>query len=168
MITLSKELTSVFFNTPADYAALKVAYREYAKVRRAEKALDRKAEYHNDRLDRISAAQNLVYLVLMGKDWRRAYRVPTNANKVANNAAVYWGLHKANGAIYTHNKAAIMAPFKEFVTPGAFEAVDYVLNVKPGSFNPDGTYAEGYEPYRDVTLEELAIKSGRVQTVASN
>ena len=70
MNTLSRQLTARFFSSSTtDYLAFR---RHWSKLVNSERKHELKAVHH------------LLYLVLSGKDWRKAFIFPTNANKMNN------------------------------------------------------------------------------------
>ena len=69
MNTLGKSITCRFFKTQAGYSELKTRWS--ATVASGEQ---------------LSAADHLLYLVLLGKDWRKGFMPASNAVKVENGA----------------------------------------------------------------------------------
>ncbi len=70
MNTLSRQLTARFFSSSTtDYLTFR---RQWSKLVNSERKHELKAVHH------------LLYLVLSGKDWRKAFTFPTNANKLKN------------------------------------------------------------------------------------
>jgi hypothetical protein len=168
MNTLPKAVTTLFFNTSEDYQNVRAAYRAHTAKRRAQKTLDRHEEYYNDFNDKVAAGQNLLYLILMGKDWRKAYTAPTNANKVANHAKSNWGFHQAYRALTnSHYQAAILEPFKDFVKPGTIGIVEKIIGCQMKWYDlPAITdLASQYEAYNDEPV--ALLKSGAVGNVTN-
>jgi len=71
MNTLSKEFTlGTFFNEdPENYVKLR---KQWSKM------------VNSDTKDQLTMAHHIIYLILIGKNWKKAVTLPTNKNKVAN------------------------------------------------------------------------------------
>jgi hypothetical protein len=65
-----------------------------------------------------TAAHHLLYLILLGRDWRTAFTPICNTRKVANGGFYNWGLYHALGILHSpRQEAALLAPFAGIVTP---------------------------------------------------
>jgi hypothetical protein len=68
----------------------------------------------------LAAAHHLLYLALMGKDWRRAFTPPSNPRKLQNGAFYDWELFRALGKIHNAMMTSdLLAPLDGIITPGA-------------------------------------------------
>lgn len=109
MNTLPRTVTAQFFTAPDHYIAL----REHWS------ALMRSPRRHE-----LSAAHHLLYLVLLGKDWRKAFTPTTNRRKLQNGAFVGWVLFHALWMLHSDlNAQKLLAPFEGRVTLQALHAV---------------------------------------------
>ncbi len=109
MNTLSRADTAQFFPQPSDYSALQ---RHWSTLLRS------------DRKHALTAAHHLVYLGLLGRDWRKAFTPLSNPRKLANGGFWGWALFRAVGQV--HNLAAeadLVAPFDGLVTPAMLAAL---------------------------------------------
>ena len=100
MNTLSRQYTSKFFSSAADYVAFRA---QWSKLINSEHKQELKAVHH------------LIYLVLCGKDWRKAFPFPTNHNKIDNGyqPELYRALLQFHS---TYLEQKIIAPFGGLVT----------------------------------------------------
>jgi len=79
MNTLSKAITATFFVNESGYQEIERIWKE--NLRNGGKP---------------TAGQHLAYMILRGKNWRKAFTPITNTKKLANGAMPYnWGLYKA-------------------------------------------------------------------------
>lgn len=108
MNTLSKSITSNFFQSAEDYGKLKVKWSE---LMNSEAKHTLGPEFH------------LLYLVLMGKDWRKAFWFPTNQNKLNNGykPMIYTAIER----LYNHWK--ILPVFDGIITKDALEEVVRII-----------------------------------------
>jgi hypothetical protein len=73
---------------------------------------------NSDRRHELTAAHHLLYLALCGKDWRTAFRPPTNQRKLDNGGYYNWGLFPALRTVqYSQDEDALLGPFAGCVTP---------------------------------------------------
>lgn len=125
MNTLSKAITAQFFATPDQYHALRAAWAAYTK----------------DPEHTETATHHLLYLALLGKDWRKAFTPITNPTKRANGNFDAWPLFHAMSlfrstrlrnsqptpphlrAYQETREAAMLAPFGGLVSSAALYAV---------------------------------------------
>jgi len=102
MHTLSRAITAQFFANPSAYAALRAHWRVLMT---------------SDRRHTLAAEHHLLYLALIGKDWRTGFTPITNPRKLANGAFVSWSPFRALGALHSPwHEPALLAPFDERVT----------------------------------------------------
>lgn len=69
MNTLSPQYTRKFFSSASDYIVFR---QHWSKL------------INSGRKHELKAVHHLIYLVLCGKDWRKAFTFPTNHNKLNN------------------------------------------------------------------------------------
>ena len=103
MKTLSRAITARFFPHPDSYNALRQGWSDLI---------------NSDSKHELYAAHHLLYLALMGKDWRKAFTPPTNQRKLDNGAFWSWGMFRALETIHQKYKEdELLAPFVGSVTP---------------------------------------------------
>lgn len=103
MNTLSRVITAHLFTSPDEYAALKA---HWSLLVNSERKHDLGPEHH------------LLYLMLMGKDWRHAFAPITNRRKLDNGGFEAWGLKQAYSQVTSrYRQSHVLAPFDELVTP---------------------------------------------------
>lgn len=113
MNTLPPSLTTQIFGNSETYSALRSRWSSLMQS--------------NQKHD-LSAAHHLLYLALLGKDWRRAFTPPSNPRKLRNGAFYAWGLFRALGKI--HNSMTtpdLLSPFDGIVTPNALQRIRELL-----------------------------------------
>ncbi len=137
MNTLSRAITARFFPNVESYEALR---RQWSAVVQSERS-ERKHE--------LTAAHHLLYLVLRGKDWRKAFTPLTNRRKLDNGAFVAWGLFRALGTLqFGRDVESLLAPFGGLVTPEMLAQVRAVLpqEVNAYHYRPEA-FALGAFPF---------------------
>jgi hypothetical protein len=80
MNTLSRAITARFFPNPDSYNALRKHWSDLI---------------NSERKHELTATHHLLYLALMGKDWRKAFTPPSNPRKLDNGAFLGWKLFPA-------------------------------------------------------------------------
>jgi len=105
MKTLSKDITSEFFESADDYIALERRWRELMNDRELRKQL--------------RCSHHLLYAMLRGKDWRKALTPPTNATKLVNGALVSWVGRAAYWSVRQGDVDCLISPFGGTVTGSA-------------------------------------------------
>jgi hypothetical protein len=66
----------------------------------------------------LKAVHHLLYLALLGKDWRKGFTCVSNGRKLDNGAFYGWALFKALAALHMpSHEAEILAPFDGIVPP---------------------------------------------------
>jgi hypothetical protein len=102
MHTLPRAVTAQFFTNPSAYAALRAHWRTLMT---------------SDRRHTLAAEHHLLYLALIGKDWRTGFTPITNPRKLANGAFVSWSPFRALSALHSPwHESALLAPFDGHVT----------------------------------------------------
>lgn len=103
MNTLPRALTAHVLSDQSTYLALRRRWRD----------LMRSPDRHE-----LKAAHHLLYLALIGKDWRKSFTCPTNTRRLENGAFYGWKLFRALSALHlSAGEAALLAPFDGIVTP---------------------------------------------------
>ena len=122
MNTLSRAITAQIFNDSNTYTALRKHWR---------------ALMNSDRRSELSASHHILYLALLGKDWRKGFTPVTNQRKLANGAFYQWGLFRALALFHSKwHEAWLLAPFDGLVTPEMLHAVrKFVPKVVPHMYN---------------------------------
>jgi hypothetical protein len=102
MHTLPRATTAQFFANPSAYAALRAHWRVLMT---------------SDRRHTLAAEHHLLYLALIGKDWRTGFTPITNPRKLANGAFVSWSPFRALSALHSPwHEPWLLAPFDGHVT----------------------------------------------------
>jgi len=113
MNTLSRAITARFFPTPDSYNALRKHWSDLI---------------NSERRSELTAAHHLLYLALMGKDWRKAFTPITNQRKLDNGAFWDWELFRA--IFKLHNKYSedeLLALFDGLITTDMLAELRQVL-----------------------------------------
>lgn len=100
MNTLPKQHASVFFATHDDYLNFR---RHWSQL------------VNSERRHELKAAHHLLYLVLTGRDWRKAFTFPSSPNKLNNGYTpeLYQALDLLGS---TYRERQLLAPFDGLVT----------------------------------------------------
>ena len=102
MQTLPRAITAQFFADPSAYAALRTHWR---------------ALMTSDHRHTLAAEHHLLYLALVGKDWRTGFTPITNPRKLANGAFVNWSPFRALSRLHSPwHESVLLAPFDGYVT----------------------------------------------------
>ena len=102
MHTLPRAVTAQFFVDPSAYAALRAHWRTLMT---------------SDRRHTLAAEHHLLYLVLIGKDWRTGFTPITNPCKLANGAFMGWSPFRALSVLHSPwHEQSLLAPFNGHVT----------------------------------------------------
>ena len=145
MNSLSRAITARFFSTPAEYCTLRQHWS----------GLMNSARRHE-----LTTSHHVLYLALLGKDWRKAFTSITNPRKLANGAFVGWSLFSSARTLHSVLcNEYLLAPFDGLVTVQMLSAVRQYLpaprswDYRPedfvrGSF-PLDAYLEPVESVRD-------------------
>lgn len=103
MNTLNRAHTALVFPQPDSYQQLRQHWSQ----------LVNSEEKHE-----LAAAHHLLYLVLLGKDWRKGFTPPTNARQLANGAFYNWAMFKALALFHSsHHQTWLLEPFAGLITP---------------------------------------------------
>lgn len=137
MNTLSKALTSRVLIDPTVYVRLR---QQWSVMMCASPQPPLGPEHH------------LLYLALIGKDWRKAFTPVTNTRKLANGGFRNWGLMHAIRRVRFDLPRGLLAPFGGIVTPPMLENVRLVLaNKKVWGSKPE-EYVNGNFPFEAYAL----------------
>lgn len=133
MNTLSQAITARFFPNPDSYNAFRKHWS---------------ALINSERRHELSAAHHLLYLALIGKDWRKAFTPPTNPRKLANGAYWGWSMFRALQSIQLKFKEEeMLAPFDGLVTPSILQGIqDRLPKVSAYTYQP-ADFTNGSFPF---------------------
>ena len=123
MNTLNRELTAQLLGNPTAYTALRSHWS---------------ALVTSERKHSLTAAHHLIYLALIGKDWRKAFTPVVNARKLINGGHYNWGLFDAVHALQFALATDLLAPFDGLLTLAHLFALR--------TFIPTFTNLYNYEP----------------------
>ena len=150
MNTLSRAITARFFAEPENYDALKTGWQ----------SLQNSPQRHE-----LEAAHHLLYLILRGKDWRKAFTPITRVSKLENGAFSNWGLFNALYALHSkQSQADLLAPFAGLVTPEMLQvARQLVLPVNASAYQPQdfipGSFP--FEAYKNIVPAQANVAQGQ-------
>jgi len=139
MNTLPRAITARFFPNSDSYYALRAHWSSLM---------------NSERRHELTAAHHLLYLALLGKDWRKAFTPPANPRKLANGAFSGWVMFMA---LYKqHSKfceSELLAPFDGLITPPILEELRSVLvqyaNVSGFQSHPFTGNSFPFEAYKE-------------------
>jgi hypothetical protein len=131
MNTLPRAITAQIFTSTESYAALR---RHWSALMRS------------DLRRELSAAHHLVYLALLGKDWRRSFTPVANRRKLDNGAFHGWSLFRALWSLHSQaDEPWLLAPFEGLVTPAMLQVVrGLVAPRNPYAYRPEGFVAGSF------------------------
>lgn len=102
MNTLNKAQTALLFPQPELYQQLR---QHWSQLMNSERKHD------------LAAAHHLLYLALLGKDWRQGFTAPSNPRKLANGAYYGWAMFKSLTLFHSkHHETWLLSPFDGLVT----------------------------------------------------
>src|SRR5262249_8055526 len=134
---LSRALTAQVLDDPNLYQNLR---RHWSELLRS----PRKHE--------LTASHHLLYLALLGKDWRKGFTPATNRRKLDNGAFQGWKLFRAiHGLHSTSCEADLLAPFDGLVAPAVVQRLRQIIpiqsayNYRPEQFDKDSYPFEAYK-----------------------
>jgi hypothetical protein len=115
---------------------------------------------NSDRKHELSAAHHLLYLALLGKDWRRGFSPVTNRRKLENGAFQGWMLFRALTILHLKfHEAHLLAPFDGIVTPEMLAKVRSVIPPhQPYSYHRE-QFEAGRFPFEAYTLPDTLASS---------
>ena len=113
MNTLSRAITARFFPNPDSYNALRKRWSDLI---------------NSERRHELTTAYHLLYLALIGKDWRKAFTPPTNQRKLANGAFLGWRMLRALATIQLKfQEQELLTLFEGLITPQMLEEMRNLL-----------------------------------------
>jgi hypothetical protein len=123
MNTLSRAITARFFPDSSSYNALRKHWSDLIR---------------SERRHELKAAHHLLYLAVMGRDWRKGFTPPTNQRKLANGAFQGWNMFRAlNSLHFKFNEDELLQPFEGLITPAMLgELRKHLPNASAYSFKP--------------------------------
>ena len=150
MNTLSRATTAHIFGHPQSYIRLQAHWSQLMS---------------SERRHELSASHHLLYLALMGKDWRKAFTPPSNPTKLANGAMHDWKLLPAIATIHSDFlQDDLLAPFEGYVTPEMVQTLRQLLpKFWTRAIDPE-MYQNGAFPvdaYRDVELSAVDVNAAK-------
>jgi hypothetical protein len=147
MNTLSRALTARFFPSPDLYNALRKKWSDLIN-----------SEHRHE----LSAAHHLLYLALMGKDWRKAFTPLTNQRKLDNGAFWSWQMFGALHAIHSKYKEDdLVLQFDGLITPQMLEELRILLPVTSAYAHKPSDFANRtfpFDAYSEKKNEIIQIK----------
>ncbi len=133
MNTLSRAITARFFPNPDSYNAFRKHWS---------------ALINSERKHELSAAHHLLYLALIGKDWRKAFTPPTNQRKLDNGAFLGWKMFQALYRIrIRYKEEELLAPFGGLITPQMLNELRNFLPWVTGYGYKPSDFANGSFPF---------------------
>jgi len=139
MNTLPRAITALAFADPEHYQNLR---RHWSELMRS----SRKHE--------LTAAHHLLYLALLGKDWRRAFAPITNRRKLDNGAFYGWAMFKAIEMLQRHScEADLTAPFDGLVTQPMLQQIRQLVAFRQKYHYRPEHFADGF-PFEAYSLPE--------------
>lgn len=144
MNTLSRAITARFFPNPDSYNALRKHWSSLINSKRKHE---------------LTAAHHLLYLALLGKDWRKAFTPPTNRRKLANGAFLGWRMLRALATIQLNFKEdELLALFEGLITSQMLDDLRRLLPTSnPYTYKP-ADFANGAFPF-DAYSEKNAVNT---------
>ena len=142
MNTLSRAITVRILNGPENYHMLRKHWRMLV---------------NSERKHELSTAHHVLYLMLIGKDWRKAFTPPTNRRKLENGAFQGWILFRVlNRLQMKAYEAELLAPFEDIVTSEMLQAHRGLLpRLNPYSYRPD-QFGNGTFPFDAYVLPTMS------------
>jgi hypothetical protein len=110
---------------------------------------------NSERKHDLSAAQHLLYLALMGKDWRKSFTPPSNRRKLDNGAFEGWMMFRVLRLLHSRfAEDQLLAPFDGLVTPAMLDNLRKLIpKANPYSYRIE-QFAAGAFPFEAyITLE---------------
>ena len=142
MNTLPRAITAHVLTGPDHYLSLR---RHWGKL------------MSSTRKHELTAAHHLLYLALLGKDWRTGFTCVTNPRKLENGAFFSWGLFRALTVLHMPSREAeLLKPFDGLVTPAMIDHIRQLVPYQsPSHYHPEQFVALNF-PFEAYTLPESA------------
>jgi hypothetical protein len=147
MNTLSRAITARFFPNQDSYNALR---KQWSVLMNSKSKSG------------LSAAHHLLYLALVGKDWRRAFTPPTNQLKLDNGGFFGWMMFRALQTL--HNsfvETELLAPFEGLITLQMLQDIRSILPlIHAYQFQPQqfSNSAFPFEAFKDETFTIIKVE----------
>jgi len=143
MNTLARAVTAQILTDSTTYAALRKRWSDLM---------------NSERRHELSVVHHLLYLALLGKDWRKGFTPPTNRRKLENGAFLGWALFRALNALHwKYHEQWLLAPFEGVVTPEMLARIRAWLPVQnPYAYRPE-QFADGAFPFEAYTMPEALM-----------
>ena len=124
MNTLPRAITAHVLTDPDLYYAIRQQWSELMRSTRRRELI---------------AAHHILYLALIGKDWRKGFTCATNQRKLDNGAFYGWVLFRAVESLHLPScEAELLAPFGGVVTPLMLEHIrNLIPDQSPSSYRPE-------------------------------
>jgi len=124
MNTLPRAITAQILGYPGHFQTLR---RHWSTLMRSPRKHELRAVHH------------LVYLALIGKDWRRSFAPIISRRKLDNGAFSGWMLFKALAALHTSAfEDFVLSPFDGLVTVQMLQQLRQMIPYRgPSKFQPD-------------------------------
>jgi hypothetical protein len=133
MNTLSRAHTARLFATQTEYRDLCKHWRRLV---------------NSDRRHQLTGAHHLLYLALLGRDWRKAFTFPTNSLHLANGAFESWGFFNALHLLHSQSvQATLLEPFDGLVTPEMLQQIRLLIPWRLAFAYKQSDYAPGQFPF---------------------
>jgi hypothetical protein len=107
----------------------------------------------SSRKHELKAAHHLLYLALMGKDWRKGFTSIINQRKLDNGAFYGWSLFRAVAALHMpSSEAELLAPFDGLVTPLMIQHLRELVPIPQSYHYRSDQFALGSFPFEAYSL----------------
>jgi hypothetical protein len=145
MNTLSRAITAQIFPHADTYLILRKHWSQLI---------------NSEQKHELSAGHHLLYLALLGKDWRKGFTPVTNRRKLENGAFYGWRLFRALRMLHLKfYEEALLAPFEGIVTPEMLAQVRRLIsNHNLYSYSME-QFKAGSFPFEAYTLPEVVLSN---------
>lgn len=121
----------------------------YEKLRLHWSGLMRSSRKHE-----LTAAHHLLYLALLGKDWRQAFTPITNRRKLDNGAFYGWAMFKAIEMLHSPSREVdLFAPFDGLVTHAMLQQIRQLVAFQQKYLYRSEHFEDGF-PFEAYNLPE--------------
>lgn len=133
MNTLPRVITARFSPNPDSYNALR---KHWSRL------------INSEQKHEFTVTHHLLYLALLGKDWRKAFTCPTNKRKLENGTFLGWKLFRALQIIQSKfAEQELLAPFDGLVTPQMLAELRKLLPIPNPYIYPVERFANQNFPF---------------------
>lgn len=145
MNTLSKTITTQILNNSDIYPTLRAHWCNLLK---------------SSRRNELSSSHHILYLALLGKDWRKGFATITNPRKLANGGYYGWKLFQALARFHSVlHQAWLLEPFDGIVTPEILKVIrEIVPKVSAYDYNTE-EFANGCFPFEAYKVPEATVST---------